>query len=269
MLKELVVQNHTLFYQESGSGSPVVLLHGSLCDYRYWRWQIAELSTHHRVIAPSLPGYWPGLDLKNFRTDIQAELIHTLLSTLLPSEKYHLLGHSRGAQVATQMAINDSSVLSSLTLADPGFNLSTQHSRTILLKRVVALLDQDKTDEALALFVDTVNGPSTWKQMVSWFKTMVRDNAATLIPQAKDANFTLNLNELRVTHCPTLFITGQFSPIEYKNCIDFMKRHVPHAYSLTISQAAHGMNLANPKAFNQSLIRFLNAADRHTAKTSA
>lgn len=31
-------------YTESGVGECVLLIHGSLCDYRYWRWQIPQLS---------------------------------------------------------------------------------------------------------------------------------------------------------------------------------------------------------------------------------
>src|SRR3546814_1585866 len=41
------------------SGEVLLLIHGSLCDYRYWRWQIPALSLNHHVVAPSLRGFWP------------------------------------------------------------------------------------------------------------------------------------------------------------------------------------------------------------------
>ena len=46
-------------YAETGSGEPVVLVHGSLCDWRYWKPQLAGLGKRYRALAPSLRRYWP------------------------------------------------------------------------------------------------------------------------------------------------------------------------------------------------------------------
>ncbi|MCQ9615317.1 alpha/beta hydrolase [Paenalcaligenes niemegkensis] len=265
MLKEHSVHGVPVFYEELGSGSPLVLLHGSLCDYRYWRLQLKILSQNYRVIAPSLPGYWPALNLDRFSTHLQAETIQNLLADIAPSERYHLLGHSRGAQAALQIAINRPEQLRSLSLADPGFKLPDDENSSIFDK-VLPLLERGQTDAALALFVDTVNGPATWQQMVSWFKIMVRDNAPTLFKQAQESGFLLSLDALKLDNCPVLLINGQHSPIRYKQRIAALKKQAPHAYEVTIAHAAHGMNLANPKAFNQSVLRFLTAVDNKTAK---
>src|SRR5678815_5021842 len=40
-------------YLEEGSGTPVVLVHGSVSDYREWTAQMSPLATHYRVIAYS------------------------------------------------------------------------------------------------------------------------------------------------------------------------------------------------------------------------
>ena len=268
MHQQLLIQGEPLYYVEVGTGSPVVLLHGSLCDYRYWRWQLKSLSASHRVIVPSLPGYWPALDLHNFKTSVQAERLQSLLDTLLGGGPYHLLGHSRGAQVALQMALTRPRALRSFILADPGYFYSLDRAEPELFNQVLAQLEQGHTDEALALFIDTVNGPSTWRQMVSWFKTMVRDNAPTLQRQAHDsAELHLDIEQLTLP-CPALLISGQYSPERYKRSIETLKKQLPHAYEITISQAAHGMNLANPNAFNQSLLRFLAATDRNQARSN-
>src|SRR5579859_6609274 len=49
-------------YVECGDGEPVVFVHGSLCDFRYWDAQIEPLSAQFRCIAPSLSHYWPAVD---------------------------------------------------------------------------------------------------------------------------------------------------------------------------------------------------------------
>jgi pimeloyl-ACP methyl ester carboxylesterase len=48
-------------YLEEGSGPPVVLVHGSVSDYREWHMQMAPLARHYRVIAYSRRYHWPNL----------------------------------------------------------------------------------------------------------------------------------------------------------------------------------------------------------------
>lgn len=258
-------------YLDQGSGSPVVLVHGSLCDYRYWRWQLSDLSHTHRVIAPSLAGYWPSLDLPNFDARRQAHTLLQQLDALLgPDSRFHIVGHSRGAVVTLLLAELAPTRLKSLTLADPGLVQSTQAPAAPYLQDACTLIDQGDVDAGLALFVDAVNGEGTWRQMVRWFREMVHDNAATLGPQSHEQRYLVDLPALSTQlHCPVLFMGGQHSPTRYAECIQQLLQFFPHAYEVTIAHAAHGMNLANPKAFNQSLLRFLAATDNQQARTGS
>ncbi|MFO6392202.1 alpha/beta fold hydrolase, partial [Pseudomonas aeruginosa] len=44
-LASFEVDGYQLVYQDLGEGTPVLLVHGSLCDYRYWQWQLRSLGT--------------------------------------------------------------------------------------------------------------------------------------------------------------------------------------------------------------------------------
>ena len=46
----------TLHYVEQGSGMPVVFVHGSLSDYRYWDTQLTAFSGRYRAIAYNWSG---------------------------------------------------------------------------------------------------------------------------------------------------------------------------------------------------------------------
>ena len=58
-VKTVNVNGYHMAYQETGTGTPVVLVHGSLSDYRAWSSQVPELAKTNRVFALSLRHYYP------------------------------------------------------------------------------------------------------------------------------------------------------------------------------------------------------------------
>src|SRR6516225_4624639 len=57
-IKSVEVNGYPMAYQESGSGTPLVLVHGSMNDYRCWNLQIPAFTAHYRVLAVSLRHYF-------------------------------------------------------------------------------------------------------------------------------------------------------------------------------------------------------------------
>ena len=96
-----------MFYLELGHGQPVILIHGTLSDFRFWQFQIESFAQKFHVVSYSrryaYPNQWLGdgedNNLRNNATDL-AELIIKRLD-LGPA---HLIGHSYGALTALYMA---------------------------------------------------------------------------------------------------------------------------------------------------------------------
>ena len=92
-----------LHYTQAGTGAagaPILLIHGSLCDYRYWRWQVPAFAEAHRIIAPSLRGCWPDArshPRAEYAVDRHAGDLAHLLRALDEHGGAHVIGHSRGA----------------------------------------------------------------------------------------------------------------------------------------------------------------------------
>ncbi len=252
--------DYPLAYTQAGSGTPLVLIHGSLCDYRYWRWQIPALGAHCHVLAPSLRGYWPdAFTAENaaFNVEQHARDLIAFIRLSSPGQPVHVLGHSRGAHVALELACNAPDLVRSLTLADPGFRIDEQGSAPTFQHEVVEQLRQGNVEAALMQFIDSVNGAGTWRHMVSWFKTMVRDNAGTLLSQIHEAGRCFDVTRARQINCPVLLLGGEQSPPRYGHVLDALQPHFANAQRSSIALASHGMNLANPKAFNQRVLQFL------------
>lgn len=259
-LHTVVLNGHTLSYAEQGTGSPLLLVHGSLCDSRYWKSQLQPLAQSHRVLAPNLRHYWPeqwdgsgsGFSIEQHAADMLA-LIQTV-----GREPAHVVGHSRGGRIALEMARQQPQLIRTLTLADPGLSLpGAADQRGNFRHHALALISQGRLDDGLALFIDTVTGPNTWRRMVPWFKDMVRDNAGTLTGQTAEIAPPLPPEQIQALRLPTLLIGGALSPPPYPAVLDTLQQWLPQARRIVIAGSSHGMNLGNPRAFNQALSDFL------------
>jgi pimeloyl-ACP methyl ester carboxylesterase len=99
----------------TGSGAPVVLVHGSVVGpHRTWRHQL-ELAERWSLIMPFRPGFGASPPLQ--RGDFEAEA--PLIAELLGSGA-HLVGHSYGALIALYAAALAPERVRSLTVSEPG-----------------------------------------------------------------------------------------------------------------------------------------------------
>jgi pimeloyl-ACP methyl ester carboxylesterase len=263
------VNGYPMAYQERGRETPLVLVHGSMNDYRYWSDQIGVFAEHHRVIAVSLRHYFPerwdgrGQDFSILQhADDLAELTRKL--DLGP---VHLLGHSRGGAVALNVAARHPEVIRTMILADPsGLEAllpDTPESRAMavevrqLSERLAADLAKGDREAALRAYVEALSGPGRWEKVSAEQKEILFDNVATAIgPEVRPA---LSCEVIRKFQFPILLLVGERSPRRYGEMLRAMRNCLPESIGapILIPRAAHGMNRENPQAFNAAVLGFL------------
>lgn len=248
----------TALFIDQGQGAPLLLLHGSLCDYRYWQAQL-PLSAHCRLIAPSLPGYWPWPQRQGeFSAQGHAHYIQQWLQQQRLGA-VHVLGHSRGASVALALAQQFPEHVASLILADAGVRTMAQLQAGLDSKRAAqAAIAQGEVDAGLRIFIDAVSGSGTFDKMVRSFKAMLRDNAHTLAWQQYEPPYYLDSTTLApLARLPITLIGGAQSPAPFPAIQATLATLWPQAVVHTLSPASHGMNLALPHAFNRCVLMHL------------
>lgn len=237
-----------------------MLVHGSLCDYRYWEPQIRSLASSFHLVVPSLAHYYPVLPSASrlsFSWKSHVEQLQAFLSTTA-NGPVHLVGHSRGGCLAYQLALRSPHNVRSLTLIDPGGPLkesgrvSGVENRmvTLLRQQAVALIDSGNVDDGLRLFVDSVSQVGVWDKSPSRFKKMARDNATTLGPQFLDPLPCYAADTAQQISCPTLLVEGERSPKMYRNTIEALNAWLPNSKKTTIQGASHGLTASHASIFN-------------------
>ncbi|KAF1003582.1 MAG: Non-heme chloroperoxidase CPO-A1 [Pseudomonas sp.] len=269
-----LVQGRDVTCLSEGEGVPLVLVHGSLCDYRYWQWQMRALGAHYQILAPSLRHYfperWNGLG-DDFTTHQHVQDLIHLIESL--SEPVHLVGHSRGGNLCLRVALAVPERLRSLSLADPGGDFTddvfqvagiqvpaSPHERNRFRAEALELIRCGETEEGLRLFVDTVSGEGVWQRSSGQFREMAADNAMTLIGQVADRPAPLTQQALAHLPVPTLLISGALSPEPFPCVVRALAHTLPDAQVAAIEGASHGMNVVRPAAFNRTLLEFV---ERH------
>jgi esterase len=268
-IKSVEVNGYPMAYRESGSGTPLVLVHGSLNDYRYWNAQIPVFAAQYRVIAVSLRHYfpepWDGRG-EDFSIPQHADDVAEFTRTLNLG-RVHLLGHSRGGAVVLNVAARHPDVIRTLILVDPsGLETllpDTPESRAMATEtrkqreRLAADLAKGDREDALRAFVDALNWPGYWEQLSAEQKNILFDNAATAIrPEGRPA---LSCETIRKFQSPVLPVTGEESPKRYGEMLRAMRICLSGSLGepIIIPNASHGMIRQNPQAFNAAVLGFL------------
>lgn len=264
----LRINDYDLAYAETGSGRPLLMIHGSLCDYRYWAPQMAPLGAAHRAIAVSLRRCWPeswdgqgeGYDVDTHVDDLIAFI------EALNAGPVDLMGHSRGGHIAFRLAQRAPQHLRRLILAEPGgmpdasfgaiegIDRDQAGTRT---REAAQRIEDGDVDGGLALFIDGVSGMPIWSHTVSAFKRMARDNARTLLGQLRETRMAFSRTDLESLAIPTLLIGGALTPSPFPQLLDLLQSHLPQVQRVTIPGVRHAMNLAAPVPFNKAVQEFL------------
>lgn len=131
------VNGQTIAFSRAGRGDPILLLHGFPQTRAMWRDIAPELAKTHTVIAADLRGYGAsskpqGAAQMTFRTMAADQVA---LMAHLGFDRFHMVGHDRGARTGHRMALDHPDRLLSLTLMDI---IPTQHLVTHLSREVAS-----------------------------------------------------------------------------------------------------------------------------------
>ena len=262
-----------LYYEETGSGTPILFLHEFAADQSNWEPQMRYFSRGHRCIAYSARGYTPSdvppsaeaYTYQHFYTDALAVLDH------LGIARAHFVGLSMGAYSSLQIGLNAPDRALSMTLAGVGSG-SELDNLEAWRKQCRANAEQFETLGSAEVAKVTRDAPSRIPFLVKDPRGHADFYAALARHDAKGSANTMRgfqggrpsiytmTDEIRKVPTPALIICGD----EDDPCIGaslFLKKQLPAAGLAMFPKSGHVLNLEEPALFSESVERFVSLVE--------
>lgn len=270
--KTLPAQGTELAYLEQGQGPPLVLVHGTLVDARYWAAQVEQCAAHYRVIAVSLRHHYPNAsagDLADYGLRAHVADVATLLQTLA-MEPVHLVGHSSGGFIALLLTHDYPGLVRSLVLEEPalleGLITNAQEkaeaepflaSTGPMAQEVIAQLDAGNREGAIRTFIEWALGPGVYDQSPDAFRALWMDNVHTLKRTLTSAPEPFTREDAGILGVPTLLVGGDASPRLFPLMMNGLQSCLRTVERVTIPRASHAVHVDNPADFNRVVLEFI------------
>jgi pimeloyl-ACP methyl ester carboxylesterase len=254
-------------YERSGTGIPLLLVHGGFVDRGIWQQVTPALAQHFTVYAMDRRGhgqsgpYRPGHTLKDEYADVAA-MIEAI------GEPLYLLGYSAGGPVALGAAWQRPGQVRKLVLYEPA-RLGAGMLTADLRQRLEAGLAAGDWDGLVRIALMEVVGGlhaasgerirvrEDFRHSLLWQNAL--HNAAAIPAELESlAAARYDLQALRRLNVPpTLLLVGSQSPPRNREPAETLLAALPHARLEALPGQSHGAMFTAPGLFAERVIKFL------------
>jgi pimeloyl-ACP methyl ester carboxylesterase len=262
-----------LYYEETGSGTPIVFVHEFADDHRGYEGQLRYFGRRYRCIAFNARGYPPSDvpdEPERYSQDRARDDIGAVLDALA-IEKAHIVGISMGGFATLHFGLAYPARALSLVVAGCGYGAEPGkrqqfHDETA---KTIALIEGRGMGEASKTYAQGPSrvqfqnkDPRGWTEFAAHLaEHSTKGSALTMRGvQALRPSIWDLADGMRRLDVPTLVMTGD----EDDPCLEpglLMKRTIPSAALVVFPNTGHALNLEEPDLFNRSLDEFFHQVE--------
>ncbi len=260
--------NVELYYEATGQGDPLVLVHGGWSDHDNWRPVVSGLAESFLVVAYDRRGHGqsdrPHQGTRRDQEDDLAGLIEAL-----DRGPAHIAGTSFGGSIALGLATRHPELvrsviaheppLMSVVAGDPPAIEPLMADVQATVREVLAGVARGDVQAAARQFVEEVAlGPGAWAQLPAPLRATMIDTAPAFLAEQQDANWaSLDPAELSGIELPVLLTQGDESPPWFPAIVAKLAEAIESAKVLTYSGAGHAPHLTHPDDYLAGVTDFL------------
>ena len=273
----------SIYYEQAGSGTPTVFVHGIPTDYRAWQSQVAPFSNGRRMISISrryaAPNKREG-DVSDSTVQNNALDLKKFIE-MVAGGQVDLVGHSYGGFISAFLAADHPELVRSLVLVEPAIAtllvadqtssaqalgllfrspsvaLSGRRFQTKSLGPSLQALERGEPERAVELNVDGVQDKEgAFRALPDETRKMMLDNART-VAELKTPFPKFTEREAGRITAPTLVLNGEDSALYLRKIGELAAKAVPGARRTLVPQSRHFPHFENPEFFNSTVLGFL------------
>ncbi|MDQ6846712.1 MAG: alpha/beta hydrolase [Candidatus Dormibacteraeota bacterium] len=262
------LEGASIFYEITGDGDPLILVHGSWADHHTWDLAVPTLAQHFKVITYDRRGHSqstvpPGQG--SVRDDVNdlAELIRFTC----PGPT-HVVGNSFGGSIVLRLAAFQPGLCRTVSVHEPPLMALLAGDKSVApmmdevqsrITAVVELLANGEDAAGAELFVETVAlGPGMWRQLPEEVRQTFIHNARTFLDEAGDQEaFGIDLDSLRAYQGSAQLTQGGQSPPFFAAIIDALALTLTQSERLTYMGAGHIPHETHADEYSRGLTGFL------------
>ena len=258
-----------LYWEETGSGTPVLLVHEFAGDHRSWEPQVRELGRRHRCVWYAARGYPPSDVPAEIERYSQERAVADAIAVLdhLGIERAHVVGLSMGGFCTLHLGLRHPDRARSLVVAGCGYGAqpelreswtaeSEANARAFETEGSAATAERYMAVPARLTF--RRKDPRGWEESTRWLgEHSAVGSALTLrgVQMRRPSLYDLT-GELASLRVPTLLVSGD----EDERCLEpnlMLRRTIPAAAMAVLPRTGHACNLEEPELFNRLVLDFL------------
>lgn len=233
------------WYEEYGSGPPLVMLHGDIVNAEVFEPQIDAFSSKYRLIIPERRGHGRTPDLPgDFSYDIFARDTIAFMDAL-GLRSVSLVGHSGGAMVALSIAASRPDLVSKLVpVSGDSINTATEEEKRRLLSQTA---DEFRQWAPLVYDLYMKVTPEGARRFPAFHERMMKLWVADWrVPDEKLGGIAAKTMVMVADH--------DFTSVEAAAALS---RKIPGAQLCVIPGADHGLMWRKPEIVNKVILDFL------------
>jgi len=246
-----------IYIEDTGSGYPLVLVHGYLGSSEMWNLQKEYLSKHFRIIAPALPGFGESHNVKSVdNINAMAKSVFQILDKKNIKE-FHLLGHSMGGMIVQEMVKISGERINKLICFATG-SIGDIPGRFESLDASIEKLENEGIKKTVSRippkwFVDG-NNAKYYYLCENAVKKITEKTAHDALNAMKNWRGYENLKNIKNE---TLIIWGDKDASYNFDQVDTLNKNIPNSKFEIFKGCSHNVHLEQPQKFNETVKNFL------------